>query len=502
MRYLKLISSMAAVLSSLNPSFANAADYNQQYRPQYHFTPKKNWMNDPNGLVYLNGEYHLFFQYNPEGTTWGHMSWGHAVSKDLLHWKELPVAIPEDEKYSIFSGSAVVDTNNSAGFGKDAIVAIYTSASNSSPVIQSQSIAYSTDGGRTFTKYAGNPVIDLNMTDFRDPKVFWDEKRNRWAMVLVKSLEHKVSIYSSTDLKVWKHESDFGPAANINGIWECPDLFELPTEGSTQWVLVLSFNPGGIYGGSGAQYFVGDFDGSKFTPKYDTTKTNWLDYGQDNYAAVTYNNAPNNRRIMIGWMSNWQYASKLKATPWTGAMTIPHELSIANVDGEIKLIHKPIKELDSLRAKKVLAFKSENVKGFHSLKKLSGNQLDISLTITPGTSKTSGIRVLQSKDEVTEIGYDTTTHSVYVNRGATSLSETNVDLGGIQFLPIKLKDGSITLRILIDRSSVEVFTSDGVGVISDLAMPDSKKSIATSLFANGGSAIVTNFEAFTLKSAW
>lgn len=502
MRYLKLISSMAAVLSSLNPSFANAADYNQQYRPQFHFTPKKNWMNDPNGLVYLNGEYHLFFQYNPHGTKWGHMSWGHAVSKDLLHWKELPVAIAEDDKAAIFSGSAVVDKNDNAGFGKDAIIAIYTSASNSSPSTQSQSIAYSNDGGRTFTKYAGNPVLDLNMENFRDPKVFWDEKRNRWAMVVVKSLEHIVSIYSSEDLKSWKHESDFGPAANTNGIWECPDLFELPVDGGTKWVMIISLNPGGIYGGSGAQYFVGDFDGSKFTPMYDTSKTNWLDFGQDNYAAVTYNNLPNNRRVMIGWMANWQSVNDLKATPWTGAMTIPHELSLSKIDGEIRLIHKPIKELDSLRAKKVLSLKKETFSKTFPLKKLSGNQLDISLTITPGNSKSSGIRVLESKDEVTEIGYDTTSHSVYINRGASSLSETNVDLGGIQSFPTSLKNGQIKLRILIDRSSVEVFTEDGVGVISDLVMPDSKKSIGTSLFAIGGSATITNLEAFTLKSTW
>lgn len=501
MKYLRLISSMTAVLSSLNPLAANASDLNHQYRPQFHFTPKKNWINDPNGLVYLNGEYHLFFQYNPEGVKWGHMSWGHAVSKDLLHWKELPVAIPEDEKAYIFSGSAVVDKNNSAGFGKDAIVAIYTSSSKTDPVIQSQSIAYSNDGGRTFTKYVGNPVLDIGYADFRDPKVFWDEKRNRWAMVLVKSREFKVSIYSSSDLKNWEHESDFGPEGNAEGIWECPDLFELPIDGGTAWVLIVSFNPGGIYGGSGAQYFIGDFDGSKFTPRKQSKKVNWLDYGQDNYAAVTYNNTPNNRRVLIGWMSNWQYASDLKATPWTGAMTIPHELSLANVGGEIQLVHNPIKELESLRGKKLLSIKKETVAREIDLKKVKGNQLDITFAITPGKSKTSGIRILQSKDEQTEIGYDADTKSVYINRGSTSLSETNLDLGGVQNYPTALVNGSITLRILVDRSSVEVFTADGLGVISDLTMPDSKKSIGASLFATGGSANISNLQIYTLKSA-
>jgi fructan beta-fructosidase len=499
MKYLRLISSLTAVLSSLNPITANATDLNHQYRPQFHFTPKKNWMNDPNGLVYLNGEYHLFFQYNPEGTTWGHMSWGHAVSKDLVHWSELPVAIPEDEKYSIFSGSAVVDKNNTAGFGKDAIVAIYTSAARDEN-IQSQSIAFSIDGGRTFTKYAGNPVIDLRMEHFRDPKVFWDEKRNRWAMVLVKSVEHKVSIYSSTDLKNWTHESDFGPAGNSSGIWECPDLFELPIDGKNAWVLLLSFNPGGLYGGSGAQYFVGDFDGKTFTPKYETKKVNWLDYGADNYAAVTYNNAPNNRRILIGWMSNWQYASGLKSTPWTGAMTVPHEISLVNKNNEIFLSHQPIKEIDSLRNSKPFTLKNQKILNEFKLTKVRGNQLDITMTIHPGNSNNSGIRVLQSKDEQTEIGYDSKTKSIYINRGATSISETNADLGGIQSFPVQLKDGKISIRILIDRSSVEVFTSDGLGVITDLAMPDSPKAIGASLFAIGGSASVTDFKAFTLKT--
>ena len=502
MKYLRLISSMTAVLSSLNPFPANASDLNHQYRPQFHFTPKKYWMNDPNGLIYLNGEYHLFFQYNPEGTNWGHMSWGHAVSKDLLHWKELPVAIPEDENAYIFSGSAVVDKNNSAGFGKDAIVAIYTSSSKTEPVIQSQSIAYSNDGGRTFTKYPGNPVLDIGYEHFRDPKVFWDEKRNRWTMVIVKSQEFKVSFYSSLDLKTWVHESDFGPAGNSQGIWECPDLFELPIDGGTAWVLIVSFNPGGLYGGSGAQYFIGDFDGSKFTPRYQTKKVNWLDYGQDNYAAVTFNNAPNGRRILIGWMSNWQYASKLKATPWTGSMTIPHELSLVNKTGEIQLVHKPIKELDALRGKKLITIKKETVASEVTLKKVRGNQLDISLTITPGKSHLSGIRILQSKDEQTEIGYDVKTKSIYINRGSTSLSETNADLGGVQSYPTALINGSITLRIIVDRSSVEVFTADGLGVISDLTMPDGEEAVDVSLFASGGrGAVISNLTVYTLKSA-
>ena len=500
MKYLRLISSISAILSTLNPLSASASDLNSQYRPQFHFTPKKNWMNDPNGLVFFKGEYHLFYQHNPKGINWGHMSWGHAVSKDLLHWKELPIAIWEDEDNFIFSGSAVIDSDNTAGFGKDAMVAIYTSASKASPSIQSQSIAYSTDKGRTFTKYSGNPVLDLGMANFRDPKVFWDSERSRWAMVLAKPDEHKVSIYSSSDLKNWKFQSDFGPAGNVKGVWECPDLFQMSIGEEKVWVLIVSFNPGGLYEGSGAQYFIGDFDGQNFISKYRTDKINWLDYGQDNYAAVTYNNAPANRRILIGWMSNWQYASQLKQTAWTGSMTIPHELSLIKNNDEIKLSHSPVKELEKLRGKKLIEFKKLSVSKEYSLNKISGNQIEILLTITPNTSKKTGIRILQSQKEVTEIGYDLETKSVYVDRGSTSLSETNVDLGGLQSYPTTLKNGSVSLRVIVDRSSVEVFISDGLGVISDLAMPDSKKSSAVSLFSTGGSGTFTNVEGYTLKS--
>ena len=504
MKYLKLISTITAVLSTFNTQSTKASEAGSQYRPQFHFSPKKNWMNDPNGLVYYKGEYHLFFQYNPEGTQWGHMSWGHAVSKDLLHWQELPVAIPEDDKHFIFSGSAVIDEKNTSGFGtveNPPMVAIYTSSTKGNPMRQTQSIAYSLDAGRTFTKYANNPVIDSDLEHFRDPKVFWDQKRNRWVMILVKSEERKAIIYSSTDLKKWNQESEFGPAGTFEGIWECPDLFELSIDGESKWVLIISVNPGGPYGGSGAQYFIGDFDGKTFIPTQDPKQVNWLDYGQDNYAAVTYNNTPDNRRILIGWMNNWRYASVLKQTPWTGSMTIPHELSLIKHEGIIKLVHTPIKELVKLRSKKILSYSKINISGELPLKKLNGNQLEISFTLTPGKSRKAGIKVLQSNDEVTEIGYDKDQQVVYVDRSATSLTETNAELSGVQNFPTELINGKITLRIIIDRSSVEVFVNGGQGVISDLAMPDNKKSVSTSLFAIGGQATISNFEAFTLKSA-
>src|SRR4051812_10121589 len=241
--------------------------YDQTYRPQFHFSPAKNWMNDPNGLVYYKGEYHLFFQYNPLGNQWGNMSWGHAVSRDLVHWQQLPVAIPMAGDELIFSGSAVVDKDNTSGFGtkkNPAMVAIYTSAR---PGSQAQSLAYSLDRGRTWTKYAGNPVLDIGSGEFRDPKVFWYAAQHKWVMAVSKALEHKIALYSSPDLKTWTHMSDFGPANATGGAWECPDLFPLAVDGNrhkTKWVMIVNINPGGIAGGSGAQYFVGDFDGTNF----------------------------------------------------------------------------------------------------------------------------------------------------------------------------------------------------------------------------------------------
>ncbi|MFE6093666.1 GH32 C-terminal domain-containing protein [Streptomyces massasporeus] len=249
---------------------ADAPPYSETYRPQFHFTPEKNWMNDPNGLVYHKGEYHLFYQYNPSGNAWGDMSWGHAVSKDLVHWKELPLALSHDDKEMVFSGSAVVDRNNSTGFGtrkNPPMVAIYTSLDKGTG-IQAQSLAYSTDRGRTWTKYQGNPVLDIGSKEFRDPKVQWYEPTQSWLMSVSLSTEHKVRFYSSRNLKDWKLLSDFGPAGATGGVWECPDLFPLAVDGDKKkikWVLVVNINPGGIAGGSAAQYFVGDFDGKKFT---------------------------------------------------------------------------------------------------------------------------------------------------------------------------------------------------------------------------------------------
>ena len=305
-----------------------------KWRPRIHFTPKKNWMNDPNGLVYLNGKYHLFFQYNPFGSQWGNMSWGHAISENLLDWEEVNVALPADPENLgyIFSGSVVVDKNNTSGFMKDGIyplVAIFTHHSKEN--IQRQSIAYSLDEGLTWQNYILNPVIDNpGIKDFRDPKVFWHEESKTWVMVL--ACGQFVRIYTSNDLKQWHHASDFGhDIGSHTGEWECPDLFPLTTNsGKTKWVMLVSMNPGGPNSGSATQYFVGDFNDGVFYA--DNEKVKWLDFGPDNYAGVSFNGLTSQeRRVTIGWMSNWSYAAELPTSPWRGSMAIPRELTLNSI---------------------------------------------------------------------------------------------------------------------------------------------------------------------------
>jgi fructan beta-fructosidase len=482
------------------------AKYDEQYRPQFHFTPKKNWMNDPNGLIYLDGEYHLFFQHNPFGTSWGHMSWGHAVSKDMLRWKELPVAIPEGEDEAIFSGSAVYDKENTSGLGtakNPPLIAIYTAHSDARK-IQAQSIAFSLDKGRTFTKYKNNPVLDLNLQHFRDPKVFWDSERGNWVMVVVKANEKKVAIFTSPNLTSWEFQSDFGPLAAQGGDWECPDLIQLPIAGEKtkkSWVMIVSLNPGGIEGGSGTQYFVGDFDGKSFKPSQDYQKPQWIDYGKDNYAGITFNNMPDSRNVLIGWMSSWQYAASLPKTPWTGAMTIPRELTLVKSKNGLSMVSNPIREMKTLHTGKTFKEASIKVKGTENLKGISGRELDITMTIIPNKTGKSGINVLSGKKEFTQIGYDANSGEIFLNRGTSSLSFAIVELLGVQKAFVG-KQKEVTLRIIVDRSSVEVFGLNGEYVITDVVFPDGKKSEGISLFSDDKEVTIKNLTINKVASVW
>ncbi|GAA4343991.1 GH32 C-terminal domain-containing protein [Microbacterium rhizosphaerae] len=835
------IAAMAsALLAFTAPAHASTATpppapHTETYRPQFHFTPQHNWMNDPNGLVYYKGEYHLFFQYNPTGNTWGNMSWGHAVSKDLVHWTELPVAIPQDTEEMVFSGSAVVDTNDTSGFGtpgNPAIVAIYTSLDKATGQ-QKQSLAYSTDDGRTFIKYAGNPVLDIGSFNFRDPKVFWYAAGNEWLMAAALSDQHKVTFYSSADLKHWTHLSDFGPANATGGAWECPDLFPIAdpqNPGKQKWVLVVNVNPGSIAGGSGTQYFTGDFDGTTFTaddtpyvpptgtslgdfdgatwdagwttsgaafgtgptpgnapgqggvtgyigaglansyngfdgatgsltssnftidqpylnflvgggnhpyvpgsvvgnalpagttfadfegPTYGTgwtttgdfvgtgpapgtwpgqnqvsgyvgnqlvntfingdqsegsitspaftissnyinllvgggrhpwgvsdptsvnlvvdgkvvasatgrndealdwadwdvsaytgksatiqivdqnsggwghinvdqimfspqpsapravdtsvrlivdgnvvrtatgpnsesldwnswnlsdlqgktahievvdnntggwghiladqfslagvaaqsviQRAHWIDFGKDDYAAVTYNDAPGGKRIMIGWMNNWDYGGSIPTSPWRSAMTIPRELSLEDVDGQDVLVQKPVTQLDQLKTAPSSHVQNLSLPNRTATLDARGDTADIDAVLAPGTATTFGLNVRVGNGQQTSIGYDTTTGEVYVDR--TKSGDVSFDpsfAADTQRAPLKLQDGKLKLHILVDWSSVEVFANDGKVLITDQIFPD-PASTGINAFATGGTASLVSLTVHQMSSTW
>lgn len=841
MRLMAAVATVCALSAAPLSPQAVAADtptYTETYRPQFHFTPQKNWMNDPNGLVYYKGEYHLFYQYNPNGNSWGDMSWGHAVSKDLVHWEELPLALSHDDEEMVFSGSAVVDWNNTTGFGtkkNPPMVAIYTSAYKNGGK-QAQSLAYSTDRGRTWTKYQGNPVIDIDSNNFRDPKVQWHAPTKSWLMTVSLSAEHKVRFYSSKNLKDWELQSEFGPAGATGGVWECPDLFPLAVDGdknNIKWVLVVNINPGGIAGGSAAQYFVGDFDGKKFTAddkgsytpptgtvvqdfegsgfgEWTTTGTafgqgpaagavdgqgavegfdgkglansfhggdgatgtlsspeftvdspylnfkigggrhpheagtvmdrtppegtvladfeggtygdwtatgdafgtapatgtlpdqgqvsgflgdglansfrggdgttgtltspefiidkkhinfllgggnhpagsanptavellvdgqvvrsatgkdaealnwaswdvgdlagkkaririvddntggwghlnvdhivlsdtqaqrvsqetsvnllvdgevvrsatgadsetldwasfdmrpyvgkkariqvvdmntggwghvmadqftaadkpaksvvqraDWADYGKDYYAAVSWENAPGGKRYMIGWMNNWDYGQSVPTSPWRGAQSVPREMALRTVDGQIRLTSKPVGSLESLRQKRPAATAS-GVTVRSTSKPLigpaaKGKALDIEATFSLKDAERFGLKVRTGADgEETVIGYDTTTQELYVDRTRSGAGDFNSTFPGVQTAPLKPKDGKVKLRILVDWSSVEVFGGNGEAVITDQIFPD-PSSTGVEVFAEGGAVTLDHVQAWQLKSIW
>ncbi|MFW5539278.1 MAG: DUF4980 domain-containing protein, partial [Prevotella sp.] len=316
----------------------------EAYRPVYHHTPLWGWMNDPNGLFYKDGVWNLYFQYNPYGSTWENMTWGHATSHDLVHWQYEGTPVEPDALGTIFSGSAVVDSANTAGFGKNAIVAMYTSAAES----QTQSLAYSTDGGKTFTKYSDNPTLTAKEPDFRDPKMIWNEATNEWNLVMATG--QKMNFYSSKDLKNWKYESSFGEGYGCHkGVWECPDLIQMD---NGKWVLFCNINPGGPFGGSATQYFVGQWDGHQFTCESKPEVTKWMDYGKDHYATVTFSNAPDGRHVALPWMSNWQYAAVVPTKQYRSGNGIPRDLGIFTDGNEDYLSVKPSPEIMKAFSKK------------------------------------------------------------------------------------------------------------------------------------------------------
>ena len=829
-----VLAAIATVATGPAASTAEPSPYTEQYRPQFHYTPAKNWMNDPNGMVFYQGEYHLFYQHNPSGNQWGNMSWGHAVSPDMVHWTELPVAIAHDDEEMVFSGSAVIDTDNTSGFGtKDnpAMVAVYTRLDKATG-IQSQALAYSTDRGRTFTKYADNPVIDIGSRDFRDPKVFWYEEGQEWIMSVALSAERKVAFYRSSDLKTWEHLSDFGPAGATGGVWECPDLFPLPVDGDkkkTRWVLLVNINPGGIAGGSANQYFTGTFDGKRFvsddkpyiaptgrdvgsfddgtyggwapdgtafgtapatgnlpgqggvsdwvgtglansfndfdggtgtltspeftldagylnfkvgggkhpyvpgstlnpsppagdvfadfegttfgsgwvatgdfagtgpvkgtigdqqhvsgylgeqlvntfidhdnsqgtitSPEFTVAKSHinllvgggnhpwttseptsvdllvdgkvvrsatgannealnwtswdvsayagkkatiqvvdknaggwghinvdhimfsdeaaapravdtsvrlvvdgqvvrtatgsdsetldwngwdvrslqgksarivladnntggwghiladqfslsdtparssvqrahWVDYGKDNYAGVTFNDAPAGRRVMIGWMNNWEYAGSIPTDPWRSAMTVPRELGLRSSGTGVRLVQQPVAELQSLREDATLSAKNLPVPAGSRPLPAEGTAYELAATFAPGTASEFGVKVRTGNGQETRIGYDRSAGEVFVDRTASGDVGFSTDFPGVHRAPLAVgPTGEVTLRVLVDWSSVEVFGQDGSVAITDQIFPD-PGSDGIEAFARDGSAVLKSVKVTPLRSSW
>ena len=452
-------------------------------------------MNDPNGTIYIDGQYHLFYQYNPYGQTWGPMHWGHAVSKDLQVWKELPIALFPDNLGTIFSGSAVFDKNNTSGLGSKEnppLIAIYTYNQefheSGSPTGQSQAIAYSLDKGYSWQKYAHNPVL-VNALEphFRDPKVMWYAPHNKWVMSL--AVNKKISFYSSNNLLQWQHESDFTGFGAQGGIWECPDLIPLHLDGSgkEKWVLLVSLNPGGLYGGSGTQYFVGDFDGKNFIidPEFDAqlkqniaqhkSPAEWIDYGADNYAGVSWANLPDNRVLTIGWMNNWSYGQATPLRSWRGAMTLPRELRLLETDGRYLLKSLPSREVHAF-FKKSVSLKPQSITQQRNLLVDQGVEIFpqyIQLKLDTQAGSRIDIEI-GSGSEKSLLTIDRKKKEVLFDRDKSGLTRFAKDFTGVQRAPLRSERDQITLELYIDKSSIEIFMDGGELIFTNQIFPTKK----------------------------
>ena len=482
-------------------------DYSEQFRPQFHFTPEEKWMNDPNGLVYHQGVYHLFYQYYPDDIVWGPMHWGHAISEDMISWEHKPIALYPDELGYIFSGSAVVDIDNTSGLGSlenPPLVAIFTyhlieGEKAGKLDFQTQGIAYSLDNGDTWTKYEGNPVIPNNtgIKDFRDPKVYWDEEANYWILILVAGDHAK--FYKSDDLKEWTHLSDFGKENGAHGgVWECPDLFKLKVGESDEekWVLLISINPGAPNGGSGTQYFVGDFDGKKFTAEHKDHK--WLDWGTDNYAGVTYNNTPNNERIFIGWMSNWNYARNTPTERWRSAMTLPRELSLIKENGHY-FLQSNVMEAFNKQVSKVSEQEIVSLESPFELAYQNFNQSEV--TFKTNLSKHLKLEFTNNKKEKLVFEIDPANNKMTIDRTASGLVDFKPSFAKDKHtLPYTVSNKEVDVRIFMDWSSVEIFIDQGKYVMTDQIFPT---EFYNKLQVSSTDKIrLNNFNLNNIKSIW
>jgi len=511
---------------------ATAATFDELHRLQFHFTPPTGWMNDPNGMVYHNGEYHLFYQHNPDSTVWGPMHWGHAVSKDLVSWEHLPIALYPDSLGTIFSGSAVVDKNNTSGLGtkeNPAMVAIYTYHNAEGEKAgrkdyQTQGIAYSLDNGRTWTKYKANPVLkNPGIKDFRDPKVSWYEKGQKWIMTL--AVADHISFYSSRNLLDWTKESDFGSdIGGHGGVWECPDLFKLPVAGTNEekWVLIVNINPGAPNGGSGTQYFLGQFDGKNFVLdnsfKAQLTGQStmpgsvkkgegiWLDYGKDNYAGITWSNVPESdgRHLFIGWMSNWQYANVVPTEKWRSATTVARTLTLENTPAGLRVASQPVKELQNIYGTTHKLTAQTVTNAFDISEKLSLNtptfetNLDLELA---GAAAGFAVELANTKNQRILIGYDAASNRYYIDRTQSGNNDFSKEFAGIHYAPRIATGSKFPVKLLVDVASVELFADNGKTVMTEIFFPD-EKFTRLRLIPNKGQLKLNAGTVTELKSIW
>lgn len=510
----------------------NIVEYQEPHRPQIHFSPPANWMNDPNGMVYYDGEYHLFYQYYPDSTVWGPMHWGHAVSTDMVQWEHLPIALYPDSLGYIFSGSAVVDSENTSGLGtaeNPPLVAIFThhdaaGAEAGRNDYQVQSIAYSLDRGRTWTKYENNPVIaNPGIIDFRDPKVSWHEPTQQWFMIF--AAKDRVRIYTSPNLIDWTFTSEFGAnSGDHGGVWECPDLFALPVNGDasqTKWVLLLSINPGGPNGGSATQYFVGDFDGKTFTldPEFardvQPTSTNpdeeqavWLDHGPDNYAGVTFSDVPeeDGRRLFMGWMGNWNYAQVVPTDPWRSAMTLPRTLTLRQTAQGLRVFSTPVEELETLRTESFTVAQGPETgeQEITSAIPQGPLPLELDLEVLASSSEPAesfGLKLYNDQGESLLVGYEPAQNRYFIDRSAAGPNDFSDQFNGLSYAPRVVPGTATKLHLFIDESSVELFADNGATVMTGIFFPSESFNHVT-LFAKGGTVDWQKIEGWSLQSIW
>ena len=492
-----------------------------KFRPVYHHTPLYGWMNDANGLVYKDGEYHLYFQYNPYGSVWGNMHWGHSVSKDLVHWEHLDPAIARDTLGHIFSGSSIVDQENTAGYGEGSILAFYTSASDKNGQIQC--LAYSNDNGRTFTKYENNPVLRPSggLKDFRDPKVFRYEPEDKWVMIV--SADKEMRFYDSKNLKDWNYMSNFGEGYGVQPCqFECPDMVELPVDGDLnrkKWALIVNVNPGCYFGGSATQYFTGDFDGMKFSCDSQPNVTKWLDWGKDHYATVCFSNT-GDRVIAVPWMSNWQYCNIVPTKQFRSANALPRELGLYTQDGEVYLSAAPVTEIKALRkeSKEIAAFTVVNDYHIDSLLADNDGAYELALEITTGEAEIMGFSLFNDKGEkvdiyfnlpekklvmdrtksgIVDFGKNSVPHEIEAHdrRKTTSINYID-DFALATWAPIK-KENKYALDIFVDKCSVEIFLNGGKVAMTNLIFP-SEPYNRMCFYSKGGTFNVNSFNVYRL----